>query len=307
MTHTPTPEPRPTRPAAPVSWLRDETLLTIYGRAFSVAPILGRLGIDNNFSDLEWQIQPYARGIKANNGGKETRIAVHLIYGMAVPCADASNCLYYLDDAGVNIVKQYVEPAARRHWLVVLDDQLGRSDPATEVRRLAAKGYLAYDNVEIALDPEFRTGPYQPTPGIPVGSIDGSEINAAQAYVNAYSARHHLRHRKVLIVHQFQVAMIQNRAAIKSDYPWVDPVFDADGFGPPGIKAGVYHQLLGPGASQGVRWRGIKLFLPNPYETTHHSDDPPMTWSQALGRQKAVDFDGSVYYVRPGPNVIVIA
>ncbi|MCA1600005.1 MAG: hypothetical protein LC769_13540, partial [Chloroflexi bacterium] len=130
------------------------TLLTIYGRAFSTAPILGRLGMDDNFTQMEWQVQPYARGIKANNGGTDPRITVHLIYAMAVPCGVTGNCLYYLDDAGVDIVKTYITEAARRHWLVILDDQLGRSDPATEMQRIISKGYLKYDNVEVALDPE---------------------------------------------------------------------------------------------------------------------------------------------------------
>ena len=296
-------------PQTPQSWLDHNTLLTIYGRAFGTAPILGRLGMDNTFADVDWQIQPFAQGIKANNGGKDTKITIHLIYAMAVPCSATGNCLYYLDDAGVDIVKDYIEPAARRHWLVVLDDQLGRSDPFTEVQRIIAKGYLRYDNVEVALDPEFRATADQPTPGIPIGSVTAEELNHAQADINAYCVHQRLPHRKVMMVHQFRWDMIQDRPALRSDFPYVDPVVIADGFGPPGLKAHIYSELLGPHASAGVRWRGIKLFYPNPLENAGHGDYPLMTWPQVFGLVPAVDdeTDGLPYRVRPQPNVIVIA
>lgn len=272
-----------------------------------MAPILGRLGMDNDFKDLEWQIQPFAQGIKAGDRGVDPRIAVHLIYGMAIGCDPGSNCLLYLDDTGVDIVKQYILPAARRHWLVVLDDQLGRSDPLSEVRRMIAKGYLRYDNVEIALDPEFRAAADQATPGIPVGSVSAEELNSVQALINAYDARRRLAHRKVLIVHQFQEGMIQNRPVLRNDFPYVDTVLTADGFGSPDTKAQVYSALLGPHAPGGVRWRGIKLFYPNPYEQAGHGDYPLLTWPQVVGGAPVLDAQGDIYHIRPVPNVIIIA
>jgi len=291
----------------PYSWLAETTLLTIYGRAFSTAPILGRLGMDDNFAQMEWQIQPYAQGIKQNNGGVDPRVTVHLIYAMAVPCAQTGNCLYYLDDAGADIVKDYIKEAARRHWLVVLDDQLGLSDPVTEVKRMIAKGYLRYDNVEVALDPEFRAIPGQPTPGIPIGTVTAAELNAAGAMINAYAARHNLLHRKVMMVHQFRQDMITDRRTLRQDLFYVDTVVIADGFGPPGLKAHIYSELLGPNVSPGVRWRGIKLFPFNPYEGAGHGDYPEMAWPQVFGHAVAVDTDGIGYFVRPLPNVVVIA
>jgi len=303
--------PAPPAPPAPVahgpaSWLIGTTLLTVYGRAFGVAPILGRLGMDNNFADLEWQIQPYAQGIKANNGGTDPRIGVHLIYAMATPCSPGGSCLAYLDDAGVDIVKSYIQEAARRHWLVILDDQLGLSDPLTEVKRMIARGYLKYDNVEVALDPEFRATPGQADPGIPIGSVTAAEINGAQEAVNAYAAGLRLPHRKIVLVHQFQQGMIANRATLRSDLPYIDPVVVADGFGPPALKARIYSELLGRGVSSEVKWRGIKLFPFNPYENAGHGDDPLISFPQLFGHVPTIDVRGQKYYVRPGPNVIII-
>ncbi len=311
-TATRTPAPQPTkRPLAhvthrPYSWMAQTTLLTIYGRAFSTAPILGRLGMDDNFTQLEWQVQPYAQGIKANNGGTDPRITVHLIYAMAVPCGVTGNCLYYLDDAGVDIVKTYITEAARRHWLVVLDDQLGRSDPATEMQRIISKGYLKYDNVEVALDPEFRTAAYQSTPGIPIGTVSAAEINAAGAMLNVYAARLGLLHRKIMMVHQFREDMITDRQTLRQDLFYVDTVVIADGFGTPGLKAHIYDELLSPGASDAIHWRGIKLFPFNQYEGAGHGDFPEMTWPQVFGHAPALD-SGTEFVIRPIPNVVVIA
>lgn len=301
---TPLPSPTPTPP--PVSWLKKSTLLTIYGRGFNTAPILGRLGFDNSFADLQRQVQPFLAGIRGQNDGKGTRVALHLIYGLATPCNEARNCLNYLDDTGVNIVKTYIQPAARRGWLVILDDQLGSSTPAAEVARIISRGYFRFDNVEVALDPEFRSVAGQATPGIPVGAVDALELNRAEYLVNRYTMAHHLRHHKLMLVHQFQWQMIRQRNLLRENFRDVDPVVIADGFGTPGIKAHVYSTLLSRADSRHIRWRGIKLFYPNPYEQAQHFDSPLMTWPQVFGRAPA--YDGyQPFYVRPMPNVIVIA
>jgi len=312
LTPSPTPLAPPAGPPTPVplppqSWLADATLLTIYGRAFGVAPILGQLGADRGFGDMIAQVTPYVQGIAANNGGKGVRVAVHLIYGLATPCSPGGNCLLYLDDVGVDIVKEYIEPAAKLGWLVVLDDQLGRSYPAAEMRRIIAKGYLAYDNVAIALDPEFRAASDQATPGIPVGAVAAAELNTAQTLLDGYSAPLHPVHRKLLLIHQFQETMIVNRASLRLGGRYVDPVVVADGFGPPATKMDTYTQLLGPGAVGRVRWRGLKLFYPNPYEQAGHGDYPVMTWPEVFGRATIRDLLGNSYSMQPPPDLIIIA
>lgn len=305
-TATTRPLPSPTPLPPPVSWLKRTTLLTIYGRSFGNAPILGQLGSDNSFADLTRQVQPYLAGIRANNGGRQTRVGVHLIYALATPCDAARNCLLYLDDTGVNIVKQYIEPAARRGWLVILDDQLGLSNPVAEVRHMISRGLLRYDNVEVALDPEFRAAPGQTTPGIPVGTVTAAEINQAQYVLNNYLKSIHPRHHKLMMVHQFQVGMIQDRTQLRENFRDIDPVIIADGFGPPNIKVHVYHDLLSHSLSRKIRWRGIKLFYPNPYEQAGHGDNPLMTWRQVFGHEPIYD-GGIPYRINPMPNVIIIA
>lgn len=301
----PAPTATPAPPPKPVSWLRNATLLTIYGKQFNDTPILGRLGFDRGWDDLRRQVAPFWQGVHANNGGKKIHVAVHLIYAIATPCPGNGKCLGYLDDAGTDIVHSYILPAARRHLLVVLDDQLGLSNPVAEVRRMIARGYLAYDNVVVALDPEFRSTPGQDTPGIPVGSVSAGEINAAQALIGQYARRHHLRHRKLLIVHQFRDFMIQHRETLRHDLEYVDLAVVADGFGDPATKADVYNAILGQG-SRGVTWRGIKLFYPNPLEQAGHFDNPMLTWPQVFGRSW-IYVNGKRWSIYPPPDIVVIA
>jgi hypothetical protein len=287
--------------------LHNSVLLTIYGRALNNTPILGRLGMDASYNDVAVQARPFLQGIQGQNPHKRVRLAMHLIYGIANPCSPGSNCLGYLDDTGVDIVKQYILPAARRGWLVILDTQLGESNPLAEVNRIIARGYLRYDNVGIALDPEFRAVPGQAVPGIPVGTVTGAELNAAEMRLNRYASTHRRTHRILMFVHQFQFGMVQNRGRVKLHLPWVDPVFVMDGFGDPGVKAHVYHDLFGKRNAPRLVWRGIKLFYPNPYEQAGHGDGPLMTWPQVFGHAPALDVDGRNYWVSPAPQVVVIA
>jgi hypothetical protein len=304
---SPTAAPTSTPIPPPQSWLKETTLLTLYGRGFRIAPILGRLGMDGSMNDVAVQAQPFIAGIRSQNGGKHVRLAVHLIYGMATSCGPHSSCLDYLDDTGTDIVKQYIQPAARRGWLVILDDQLGGSTPSKEMARIIARGYLRYDNVAVALDPEFRAAPGQHVPGIPVGTVTAGELNAAENLMERYAAAHPLPHRKLLLIHQFQYDMIQQRGSLRMQLPRVDPVFIMDGFGDPGVKAHVYHDLYGPANAPRIVWRGIKLFYPNQYERAGHADGPLMTWAQVFGHVPALDVDGRNYWLSPPPQVVVVA
>lgn len=225
-------------PPGSESWLNHSVILTIYGRGFGVAPIVGRLGYDSSFADMHSQVQPLKAGIKRNDDGRRVVVAVHLIYGLAMPCSDVAHCVLGLDDTGVAIVREYIKPAQRLHWLVFLDTQLGTTSPAGAVERVIHRGYLPYDNVEVAIDPEFHLsngyGSAQ-VPGLSFGSVTSFGINRAQQILSAYVEREGLPHKKILLVHQFLSNMIQERSRIRR-FPNVQVVDNADGLGPPGLK-----------------------------------------------------------------------
>jgi len=165
-------------------------------------------------------------------------------------------------------LRWWLDTAAAQGVWVVLDVQPGRSPIATELDFVGP--YLAESNVHLAVDPEFMvddTG----IPGTNLGRIDGETINAVQAWLNGIAER--AGQHKILIIHQFDNRMIVNKEAIQ-DYPLVDLVWDADGFGGAGAKKGDYNQYRG---EAGFEYGGIKLF--------YDYDTPVMTPAQVMALQ----------------------
>lgn len=313
-TSSPTPTLTPTATVTPerrASVMEDATLLAIYGRGFGIAPILGLLGQYKTFDDMQRDIERrFYPGIRASNDGKKIVPVVHLIYALATsPCAATSQCLFYLDDAEIDIVKTYIEPAGRRGWEIILDSQIGRSDPVAQVRRMIDRGYLKYEHVHVALDPEFHAYPNRTTPGVPVGVLQASAINDAQVLLDDYILKQGLKRKKMLMLHQFGDPevddgvpfMIQNKKTIRT-FPTIDLVWDADGFGGPDSKASKYNRMTSPVPYPFIQWRAIKLFTENK-EAPKHYDIPLLEWSAVFGKK---DTPGGIR-IRYAPNVVVIA
>ncbi len=311
-TPQPTAMPQPTAtptPAARQSLLEGKTWLTMYGRAWDVAPILGRLGFFAGPDEMTAYVAPHVKEIKTLNGGKEVVPVIHLIYAMAIPCEPGNHCLLYLDTAGFDIIEDYIKPAAQRGWQVILDTQIGSSTPVEQVQRMIQRGYLDYPNVHVALDPEFHVYPGEDLPGIPIGQIDASDVNKVQRMLEELVQRKSLP-KKVLIVHQFgdpmvndgNPFMITNKKTLET-LPNVDLVLDADGFGSPGIKVKKFNLMLDQEAYPFIRFRAIKLFFFNEYEERHHGDKPVMTWPQVFGKEPVPGGEQMKYV----PDIIVVA
>jgi hypothetical protein len=292
--------------AAPRSWLDNGTLLTVYGHGFASAPYLGRLGTYRDPGDMATQLAGPVSAITTDTEGQPVRLAIHLIYAMATPCSDTPRCLLYLDKQGVNIVRRYIKPAAQRGWLVILDDQLGRSTPRAELRRMIARGYLSYDNVEVAFDPEFHTAAEQPTPGVPTGHVTAGALNAAARLMNAYSKRQGLEHQKLFLVHEWIPGMIRHQNHLTQSLPYVQPALIMDGIGSPHDKLQRYHSLLG-NAPMGRTLPGIKLFLPSPYTVPDAVDTPALSWDQLFGTAPIQNEQGTPSFIAPLPRIIVLS
>jgi hypothetical protein len=270
--------------------LSENTLFTIYGRAFGYAPILGKLGTYTGFNDMEMDILPWIQGIQERNGEKGVIPALHLIYAMAIPCTPNGDCLYYLEKVEEDLVETYIEPAAKRGWMVILDTQIGRSTPVQQVKRMIDKGYLEHENVAIALDPEFHVYEGEDHPGKPTGIIHSSQINQVQQLLDEYVRNNDQSKKKVLIVHQFGDAnvndgvpfMIQDKKNL-AIYDNVDLVIDADGFGDQVVKVKKYNKMTDSRVYPFIRFRGIKIFFPNPWDKKKHFDRPPMDLDQIFG------------------------
>ncbi len=302
--------PKLAPPVKPQSVLTDNTLFTVYGRAFNRAPILGRLGQYKGFADMEKDVQPWIEGIQERSGKTGVIPAIHLIYAMATPCKDSKDCLLYLDAGKTDIVRDYIEPAAERGWMVVLDTQIGKSTPVQQVKRMIEKGYLKYENVAVALDPEFHVYPGKERPGVPIGVIQASQVNEVQQILDDYVRTQRLQKKKVLIVHQFGDAhvddgvpfMIQNKETVKT-YENVELVIDMDGLGKQAIKTVKYNKITDSKVYPFIKFRGIKIFFNNRWEKHGHYDKPPMGLDELFGIKKV---KGGAR-MENKPDVIIIA
>jgi hypothetical protein len=272
------------------SLLQHNTLFTVYGRAFNTAPILGRLGVYADMKAMAEYIKPWIDDIRKYNDGKGVVTGIHLIYAMATPCKPKDDCLLYLEGREKNLVENYIVPAAKRGWVVVLDTQLGKSNPVAQVKRMIDKGYLKYDNVHVAIDPEFHVYNDNPRPGIPIGTIQASQVNEVQCVLDDFVRDQKLTTKKILIVHQFGDAnvndgvpfMIQNKKSLRT-FENVDLVIDMDGLGAPAIKVTKYNKITDSRVYPFIRFRGIKIFFPSRYERGGHFDKPPMSLEEIFG------------------------
>ena len=119
-----------------------------------------------------------------------------------------------------------------------------------------------------------------------------------------------LQKKKILIVHQFGDAnvkdgvpfMIENKKTLRT-FEHVDLVIDADGLGEQSIKVVKYNKMTDAEVYPFIKFRGIKIFFPNPWEKYEHFDKPPMNVDQILGRERVIG--GPKMHAQP--NVIIIA
>ncbi len=301
----------PAVPREAVGLLEKNTIFGVYGRAFGRAPILGHLGTYKNFDMMAADIPKWVDEIQKHNDNKPVIPAVHLIYALAIPCTEKKDdCLQYLEGPTSLIIDNYIKPAAERGWLVFLDTQLGKSNPVAQVNRMIEKGYLKYENVHVAIDPEFHLYPNRKTPGIPIGTVEASEINDVQKILDDYVKSQGLKTKKILIVHQFGDAnikdgvpfMIEHKKDLKS-FTNVQLVINADGLGTPEVKVVKYNKMTDTKVYPFISYRGIKVFYPNQWEKAGHFDKPPMTMDQVFGIEPVV----GRLKMAAKPSVLIIA
>lgn len=299
-------------PAAwkPKSLLERNTIFTVYGRTFNSAPILGHLGTYADMNAMAKDIKPWIEGIKKYHDKEGVIPGIHLIYAMANPCRPKDDCLLYLEGREKQIVENYIQPAAKRGWVVFLDTQLGKSNPVEQVKRMIDKGYLKYDNVHVAIDPEFHVYNDNPRPGTPIGTVEAAQINEVQCILDQYVREQKLATKKILIVHQFGDPnvndgvpfMIQDKKSLGT-LENVDLVIDMDGLGERDVKVNKYNKITNSKVYPFIRFRGIKIFYSNKWEKAAHYDKPPMTLEEIFGLKKV---PGGMR-MQTKPNVIIIA
>jgi hypothetical protein len=246
-------------PRSPQSTIRGRRIVAFYGTVGPGLGILGRYSIGETLEMLEAQIQPY----RALDPCVETVPAFHIIVTVADanPGADGD----YNHRMAREDVQAWIDGVAAASGISVLDVQIARS--TVEIELAYVEPLLRQPGVHLAVDPEFIAG-VDEVPGTDLGTIDGETINAIQAWLNGVAEE--TGEHKMLVIHQFDDRMATNKDVIQ-DYPLVDLVWDADGYGGPGAKVGDYQQYRNEG---GFEYGGFKIF--------YNHDVPVMTPGQVM-------------------------
>lgn len=248
---TPTPTVRATpplrfTPGDPGPYLETYRLVTFYGSP--PGPTLGVLGAAPREAITE-RLRDVAAHYQDLSTDRYVLPTFHIVVTIADPTPGRSgNYNHYLDG---DLLEEWITAAGDEGVAVILDVQPGYGDVLAEVERL--RRYLYRPHVHLALDSEF-TMDGGAIPGQSLGRLFPHQINPVQAMLNEIALEIGIN--KVLIIHQFDDVMIVDKEDIV-DFPHVELVFDADGFGNPEGKRNDYVQYAG---EPGFEYGGFKLF-----------------------------------------------
>jgi hypothetical protein len=224
-----------------VSILLNNDILAYYGHPGSRnMGILGR----HSIAEIDRMLTALAMAYEAESGGKKIRKAFYIIYGTVWPEGEIG----VIRD---NQLIPYIEYAMANDILVFIDHQIGRYEPVASLRMI--RPWLSYPNVHLALDPEWRTT----RPMRDFGHITGEELNVLQQVMQDYMIANNIPGERMLVIHQFNAAMLRNRGAVRTDFDRVRLIHCMDGIGTPTMKLGTYAYN-----SQAVNMplKGFKLF-----------------------------------------------
>lgn len=186
---------------------KSEVMVGFYGRPYT--PSLGILGespIDNVVVKLREKGNYYTQELGENF---DIQLAFHLIYGLATK--DPGKDDDYIINLPHKTVMKYIERAQKEGFAVIIDLQLGVYTPYEALQPVLK--YLKYDNVHLALDPEFKIPKHRKyPPGKFIGHIFGDDVNQAQELISNYLKENGIKEKKKLIVHMFHERMLRKKS-----------------------------------------------------------------------------------------------
>jgi len=228
------------------SVLAKNLLVTWYGNPWS-----GRMGILGRLDDAAL-VQGLKKQAAAYAAVTDKRVipAYELvaIIGQPQPGRDGM----YRRRESYAVIDRMLRAARAAGFKLILDVQTGHSSVLAELSYLSR--YLQEPDVYVALDPEFSMGDGG-IPGTRIGTMRADEVNDAIDILEYVQERYRLP-RKVLMVHQFTMAMLPDKDRIWTS-PSIDVVLVADGFGGPALKRHTYSMVL---KQHALAYSGFKLF-----------------------------------------------
>lgn len=235
----------------------ERQVIAYYGHPNS--PYMGILG-ESSIEEMSAGLLARAAEYDGINGEVGVAPAFHIIYGTVWENAEIG----ILADSRL---LEYIEYAKQNEIIVFLDHQIGKYSVDHAIRVMLP--YLEHDNVHLAIDPEWATT----IPGQEIGGIHADELNAAQQMISEYLRDNNLPGPRMLVVHQFNWRMIEDRHLVRADYPGVHLIHHADGFGQPADKIASWQFNVLAG---NMPLKGFKLFYPKSWRDGGY-DEPLMS------------------------------
>ncbi len=249
-----------TRPLCPSPLMDGHRLIAYYGTPLGPGlGILGQHGITETLRLLKEQTQIYQNLDQTVDMIPTFHMVTTIADGFAGPDEDYNHRVPH------ETIQRWIDGMKAESGWSILDIQVGRASLVDELG--AIEPLLLEPGVHLAVDPEFIVGKDQ-VPGEDLGQITGHQINWIQAKMDRVARA--VGQRKMVVIHQFNDRMIKNKGAIL-DYPLVDLVWDADGFGSPDSKIKDYNQYK---REPGFEYGGFKVF--------YEFDEPLMTPEEIL-------------------------
>jgi len=245
----------------------NELIVAYYGRPGTASlGVLGQYPIEELMQQIKAKADEYAK-ITGNNNVVP---AFDLIYGLA--SSQPGRKKDYILPLSHKKLMEYINAANSNNFAVFIDLQLGKMTPAEAVKPVLQ--YLKYDNVHLAIDPEFEVNDLTVPPGKVIGHISGEDVNQVQSAMTDYMKENGITENKILVVHMFTHKMVGNKKSI-NNYDKIDLIMNLDGHGSPNLKTNTYNGLYTADVSAKVAG-GFKLFF--------REDKPSMmTPAQVMG------------------------
>ena len=167
----------------------------------------------------------------------------------------------------------WVREATADGLYVVLDLQPGRASLLPQAEHY--QSLLELPDVGLALDAEWKLQPGQ-KPLRQIGHVDIGEVNSVVSWLAALTTRYDLP-QKLLVLHQFQLAMLPGERHLDTSHHDLAIVIHMDGQGTPAVKQATWDAITAA-ASHGVFFGWKNFFV---------KDHPMLTPSRTMTRTPA--------------------
>jgi len=222
-------------------------IVLLYGNPLT--PVLGALGEQGPEESV---VRAREIGAPYAADGREVIPGFEIIATVAdaTPGPDGN----YSNEMDPEVIRPWIEVAAREGVYVVLDLQPGRTDFLTQAKLY--EEFLRLPHVGLALDPEWRLEPDQ-VHLVEIGTVGADEVNSVVEWL-AGIVRDEGLPQKMLLLHQFRLAMLQDRERIEKPTELAVTI-QMDGQGLIDDKIATWEAMTAGTEGAGWRW-GWKNF-----------------------------------------------